>query len=382
MKRALGRRCWWPLVALPARLATHCRKELALGSLASYRLLNNVAGSSVDSEPPIPSRGRRTMSKVSTLNPSECRTQDILDLSEIREKTLFLEGLPAIANCTIVYKWLHDPTTGKTSVVPFPPNSKGIFYFHNRSSVHPVAGDVRFRVLPVDEVEDWSSVDMADLFARGHDLIDHGGHGPWRISLLQVLYTGPAPLRNFMRAKGYISAAAEEEMRRSTSAGVKVRACKAEHIVEKITDPFVLDLSLSGPCVVCLQKEGITYTQLNGWGWMGGHPPRGMFKPLYSGTALVRFEALSVLQGRNQELRNKVVLRVLKFLKPPKPGDLVVQQEGELLKRYDHRDKVEATWVANAPNFMSPSSLALLEETYLPPESRSGRWVQRRPRYK
>jgi hypothetical protein len=91
----------------------------------------------------------------------------------------------------------------------------------------------------------------------------------------------------------------------------------------------------------------------------------------------VRFEAVSVRQGKNQELRNKVVVRILKFLKPPNPSDLVVQQEGELIKRYDYRDKVESTWVANAPKFMSPSSLALLEETYLS-GSRSGRWVQSR----
>jgi hypothetical protein len=227
------------------------------------------------------------MSKVSTLNPSECRTQDILDLSEVREKYLSLEGLPRVCNCRFAYKWLYDRTMGKTLLIPFPPGSKGIFYFNDRSSVHPVAGDVRFRVLPVDEVEDWSSVNMADLFARGHDLVDHSGLQPWRIALMHILRSGPAPLRDFMRAKGYISSAAEEEMRRFASTGAKLGSCKAEHIVERVTDPFILDLSQPSPWAAFLQKEGIRGTQLNIWQWTGSHIPPGISRPLYSGEMAV-----------------------------------------------------------------------------------------------
>ena len=90
----------------------------------------------------------------------------------------------------------------------------------------------------------------------------------------------------------------------------------------------------------------------------------------------MRFEAVLVQQGRNQELHKKVGLRVLKFLKPPNPSDRVVQQGGELLKIYNHGDKVERPWIRNAPKAISPSSLALLEETYLPADARSGRCVQ------
>lgn len=51
-----------------------------------------------------------------------------------------------------------------------------------------------------------------------------------------------------------------------------------------------------------------------------------------------------VLEGTHK----RIVLRVLKFLKPPNPGDEVVQKEGELLKQYDIAAKVERVWKARS----------------------------------
>jgi hypothetical protein len=57
---------------------------------------------------------------------------------------------------------------------------------------------------------------------------------------------------------------------------------------------------------------------------------------------------------------------VLKYIKPPNPGDAVVQEEGELLKKYNPIDRVEVPWVARfIPKFLTPSSLKLLEEAYI-----------------
>ena len=62
-----------------------------------------------------------------------------------------------------------------------------------------------------------------------------------------------------------------------------------------------------------------------------------------------------------------MAMRVLKFLKPPNPGDPVVQEEGKLLKRYDPTNKVEQPWMAmRTPKYITPPSLKLLEETYIP----------------
>lgn len=81
---------------------------------------------------------------------------------------------------------------------------------------------------------------------------------------------------------------------------------------------------------------------------------------LSSGKALVRFEMIW------HEKRSCVVLRILKFLRPPNPNDIVVQEEGELLKTYHSRDGSETPWMVDRPlKFMTPSSVKLLEETYL-----------------
>lgn len=90
------------------------------------------------------------------------------------------------------------------------------------------------------------------------------------------------------------------------------------------------------------------------------------------GTVLVRFEMIP--QG-------KVVLRVLKFLKPPSPDDIVTQKEGELLKKYDRTVMAERPWMSRSlPKFMTPSSLQLLKETYLSRNPAEQSLGARRPR--
>ncbi|KAJ3511784.1 hypothetical protein NMY22_g15542 [Coprinellus aureogranulatus] len=81
----------------------------------------------------------------------------------------------------------------------------------------------------------------------------------------------------------------------------------------------------------------------------------------YSGIVLVRFEMIE------HKGKKRVVLRVLKFLKPPDPNDSVVQEEGSFLKKFHRERKVETVWMAGTQTrFITPSSFKLLEETYLP----------------
>ena len=79
---------------------------------------------------------------------------------------------------------------------------------------------------------------------------------------------------------------------------------------------------------------------------------------------LARFEAVR----RGSKIR--LVIRVLKYLKPPNPEDTVVQKEGELLTKYDPVDKVTKPWVSKSiPKFITPSSLKLLEHAYISKDS-------------
>ena len=79
---------------------------------------------------------------------------------------------------------------------------------------------------------------------------------------------------------------------------------------------------------------------------------------------LARFEAVRLGS------ESRVVIRVFKYLKPPNPGDTVVQKEGELLTKYDPVDKVAKPWVSRViPKSITPSSLKLLEHAYISKDS-------------
>jgi hypothetical protein len=58
-------------------------------------------------------------------------------------------------------------------------------------------------------------------------------------------------------------------------------------------------------------------------------------------------------------------MRVVKFVRPPSPDDQVFQVEGELVKRFNPKTKLERPlYMPNVSRFISPSSMKILEETY------------------
>lgn len=67
--------------------------------------------------------------------------------------------------------------------------------------------------------------------------------------------------------------------------------------------------------------------------------------------------------------RNCVVVRLLKYMRPPNLGDEVVQKEGELMKQYDPIAKVETVWMNTKRGFLSPSWLEELARTYISTDS-------------
>ena len=192
--------------------------------------------------------------KISTFNPSEYSMKDILDLSGRTGKHVSFTGFPKAT-----YQFAHKATSHRGDIqrFPFPPNSVGIFYFHDRTSVHPVAGEIRFRVLPMDSVKGDSPIDTASLFAQGHDLVHYSGLRPWRVSLLSIVSRRPKGLFDFMKAHGHITDAAETQVQ-SLKTALPSRVCgSTEQIVEQITDPFTLDLSKNLQSFIFLHKEGI-----------------------------------------------------------------------------------------------------------------------------
>ncbi|KAJ3525703.1 hypothetical protein NMY22_g10466 [Coprinellus aureogranulatus] len=302
--------------------------------------------------------------RLSTLDPSRLTRSDIIDMSGKLGCYLVPKGTPRnTEQLTVRYKALAPKKVQIPRIqIPFPPGTTGVFYFNDRRRFHPVAGDIRFRVLPVntDQVS-VNNVDFSAQFAQGHDLLGHDGLFPWRISLLSIMYAR-RPIYGFMKKQGYITEEAEEEVKklRQSPAFKKLLASQGlpRQTVEIFTDPFIIDLSAVGLDIVFFTKEGIIPVQLRPrqltavQGGLRGTP--------YSGIVLVRFE---MIEHRGKK---RVVLRVLKFLKPPDPNDSVVQEEGSLLKKFHRAKNVETVWMAGTQTrFITPSSLKLLEETYL-----------------
>ena len=206
-------------------------------------------------------------STISTLDPSKYSVKDIVDISGLTRKyaTFTVFGKPG---CRFCYKSYGSARSGGQQYIPFPPNSKGIFYFHDQSSVHPAAGEIRFRLLPMDRVKDRTSIDLAGLFARGHDLLDHAGLRPWRVSLLSIISLRRKQLYDFMKANGHITETAEAQVQRLKTVLASRPTSElgiTENIVERITNPFVLDLSKSAESLVFLHEECIIPYKFMTW---------------------------------------------------------------------------------------------------------------------
>ena len=81
---------------------------------------------------------------------------------------------------------------------------------------------------------------------------------------------------------------------------------------------------------------------------------------------MVRLEMMRDKFGTGK-VSDRIVMRVLKFIQPPNIHDDFVQQEGELLKRYDPDTQTHAVWSVQPGllKWLSPRSRKMLEDRYL-----------------
>ncbi|OSC96871.1 hypothetical protein PYCCODRAFT_1214423 [Trametes coccinea BRFM310] len=82
--------------------------------------------------------------------------------------------------------------TGKGT--PFPPGTRGFFYWKSFRGFHPMSGELRFRITPDARRES---------FTQGRDLLGPDDF-PWRIPALTILSVWP-PLMEQLKGEGYLS---------------------------------------------------------------------------------------------------------------------------------------------------------------------------------
>lgn len=180
--------------------------------------------------------------------------QDFTDLSGLTTKAVHLFRSKAYM-LTVLYKLFGTPLRRQ----PFPPNTKGVFYFHDHTHIHPVAGELRFRVLPIDTIRDWNSVNVAELFANGHDLPDYDGWKPWGLSLLSIISDKRVGVYAYMREEGIITNEAVLQVERMKHSDKRRDPSgRSAQVLEQITSSFVADLAKQDEMVVILHDDGIT----------------------------------------------------------------------------------------------------------------------------
>lgn len=222
--------------------------------------------------------------------------KDITDLSGRTHKYISFVGLPRTEKFKASYKNLRDSAKGIVAGICFPPDTKGFFYFCDRTSINPLAGDLRFRVLPQDAIDESNSANGAELFARGHDLLNYDGTEPWGSSLSHIIYQRRMGLYPFMKMQGLIADEAELRIQRLklefAAKGVSLYRIAPRQVLDQVTSPFVVDLTHYEQRIMILHKEDIVTHRFRTRGITVKKPPHGSsfswHPPSYSGESSTR----------------------------------------------------------------------------------------------
>ncbi|KAF5332165.1 hypothetical protein D9611_008110 [Ephemerocybe angulata] len=330
------------------------------GTIQPFRPMSSSA---LQHDVTVPRRWRAPVTRVlNNLDPRCLKISDIVDLSGLNEPRVTF----GVATGRLTY----------FSKNPFPPGSRGFFYYHSRPGQAACAGEIRFRVVDVGS----PSPSAADLFASGRDLLDYTGYRPWRIHLTQ-LYTAQRydPIRRLLLSQGLISAAQDREAENQLSGVSLAQRPGRSTIIDRISDTFVIQLPAVTLNLAFIHNEGFipsTPTMFKVF-WRGRHEPDTVDPSdaswrVYEGHAVVRFELQRVLRTENYfkvKMGEVVlVLRILELLDPldpdgapfclPEGGDFVqAQVPGQYWRMPLDR--------ARKLGIITPSSFKTLEDLYL-----------------
>lgn len=124
---------------------------------------------------------------------------------------------------------------GRARCVPFPPGTRGFFYFRHSLRGHAAAGEIRFRVLRGEN----APLPVSEAFALGSDLISQNRITPWRVHVLNVFRSYPA-IRAQLLVEGLVSEVQAGQIDAILASGVNPGRLRI--ILGNIADPFIWDL--------------------------------------------------------------------------------------------------------------------------------------------
>ncbi|KAF5334921.1 hypothetical protein D9611_010027 [Ephemerocybe angulata] len=334
------------------------------GSIQQFRLNSSSA-----SQSDIPKRRSTPVLRiVNNLDPRRLLKSDIIDLSG-PERPRVKFGTATDTGSQLTYYWGSTATPHKQVYNPFPPG-RGFFYFRSRPGLPVGTGEIRFRLVEADSPSDSAT----DLFVRGRDLLEHRGHMPWRLHMLQI-YTSKEyrPLLSLLLQQGLISQGQIGDAVKRAARGRMVLKHYST-ILDTISDTFIIRLPMLTNRMTFIHDECIVPTIQAGFKlfWrdaQGPGPVKGSDAPsrVYEGYAVFRTWRTKDFYNV-EEGQVVLVIRVLELFDPvgpdtvpfslPEGGDFV---QGEVAGRY---------WCmpldrALKYGILTPSSLKILEELYL-----------------
>ncbi|TEB28707.1 hypothetical protein FA13DRAFT_1871271 [Coprinellus micaceus] len=354
-------------IPLPTpRLASvrNCRVQDRFVGWQAWRGISSAApdyDAPSEAEAPLTKSGRRTTRFISSLDPNTLDAKDFVDISGLVAAQLHFKLSPTLAQGVRYKSCLGE--NGKRRVrVPFPPGTRGFFYFRH-SHQHAAAGEIRFRIVR----REVAPLPVSEAFALGSDLIRPDGITPWGVHVLNVFHSYPA-IRNQLVAEGLVSGAQARQIDGILASGVNPGPVR---ILENLAEAFIWKLRNPTPAMLILDREGYFF----GWPNISLATPERVAlnangrTGTRSGKALVRFE-LAKLEPDGEP---KVVIRVLKIIEPPKLEDAKIAneifREGELVHKYNMLTRRRRPWSTTRSaedRFITPSSRKVLEEMYLP----------------
>jgi hypothetical protein len=206
--------------------------------------------------------------------------QQAYDMSDLRVVQL---RTPGNALLSVLYKGRRRGSRELVRI-PFPPGTKGIFYYHLSPGCPPQAGELRFK-----------KCDSAKQFHEGEDLqVDTGQ--PWSLSLLNIVQSTPrnAFLRELLIEPGLVDQELVADLRRlfegakAKDPGHGLGFSRGGLTLHDIDQPFVTDVHLTNFTARLVTRQSINLLRPSYifWPW-AGHANSATSPPPFHGISCI-----------------------------------------------------------------------------------------------
>ncbi|KAF8968777.1 hypothetical protein BDZ97DRAFT_328448 [Flammula alnicola] len=311
------------------------REQLPLGvNLSRGFSWEGSVGHSVAGRP-------RSDRHILTLSPERMPSvgQQIIDLSDISLPLHYIG--PKEESVRLAFQASHKKNKLQT-FLPYPPKTRGAFYYHQDPGRPALSGELRFRMC-----------NSIAKFHMGQDLqVDVGE--PWNIPLLTMVQKAPfLPICRLLTQDGLVDDDLVADLQKLPHL---YRHTKESIMLYEIDQPFVVDVARSQWAVSLVTRKSLQTVVLQKL----FRAQTGKFTPLYTGRVRARFEASTLPEHAH---RPALVLRVLEELTPVKcvvpdyDGFVAKPRPGELFAK-KYRQMGYVPWSYSLSNRVYSKTLA------------------------